>query len=335
MRIDIHAHYFPGPYLDRLTASGDRVAASLAALGAGDGPGELDGRLDLMDDAGIDVAVLSASAVGPYHMDAEDAASAARLANDLFADVAQRRPDRFAMFALLPLPHVDQSLRELDRVLGRPGVVGVAVATAILGRSIADAAFEPIYEELDRRATVLFIHPAGRGAESELIGSAGLTWPIGAPIEDTISVTHLIARGLPSRYPRLRIVNAHLGGAVPMLLQRLDNQFPRIVPDAPELPSVAARRMWYDTVSHAHVPALVAACASFGADHLVLGTDFPYVRGDHLRRAVDHLADAGLAPAELEAVAGLTAAGILGLETAAGPVVSAVPDPPPPPPRAG
>jgi aminocarboxymuconate-semialdehyde decarboxylase len=237
-------------------------------------------------------------------MDAEDAASAARLANDLFADVAQRRPDRFAMFALLPLPHVDQSLRELDRVLGRPGVVGVAVATAILGRSIADAAFEPIYEELDRRATVLFIHPAGRGAESELIGSAGLTWPIGAPIEDTISVTHLIARGLPSRYP-------------------------------PELPSVAARRMWYDTVSHAHVPALVAACASFGADHLVLGTDFPYVRGDHLRRAVDHLADAGLAPAELEAVAGLTAAGILGLETAAGPVVSAVPDPPPPPPRAG
>jgi aminocarboxymuconate-semialdehyde decarboxylase len=314
MRVDIHAHYFPGAYLERLSRYGDPASAGLAAMGAGDRPGELEARLTLMDEVGIDLQALSISALGPYLGHVGRAASAARLANDLFGELCGRWPGRFAALAVLPLPHIDAALRELDRVLGSPGFLGVAVATSIRGRSIAADAFDPLYEELDRRATVLFIHPAGRAAESPLIASSGLTWPIGAPIEDTISVVHLIARGIPFRHRRLRIVNAHLGGALPMLIERLDHQFPRAVPDAPEPPSVAARRMWYDTVGHGHAPALVAATASFGADRLVLGTDFPYVRGAYLRQAVDYIGAAGLPDTEAQAILDRNAARVLAAE---------------------
>ena len=130
------------------------------------------------------------------------------------------------------------------------------MATSILGRSLADPQFEPLYADLDRREALLYIHPAGVSACSPLIADYGLTWPIGAPIEDTISATQLIFKGIPARYPRIKIINSHLGGALPMLLQRLDNQYRWAAPEITEPPSAQARRMWYDTVGHFHVPAL-------------------------------------------------------------------------------
>jgi 6-methylsalicylate decarboxylase len=100
---------------------------------------------------------------------------------------------------------------------------------------------------------------------------------IGAPIEDTISIMHLIMHGIPG--PNIKIINSHLGGAMPMLLQRADDQYRWEAPDTPQPPSMAARRMWYDTVGHGHLPALRCAIDSFGADRLLLGTDFPYETG--------------------------------------------------------
>jgi aminocarboxymuconate-semialdehyde decarboxylase len=114
---------------------------------------------------------------------------------------------------------------------------------------------------------------------------------VGAPVEDTISVMHLITHGIPARYPDIKIINSHLGGALPMLLQRADDQYSWEAPDTPEPPSVAARRMWYDTVGHGHIPALRCAIDSFGADRMLLGTDFPYENGDIFVRAVDYIND--------------------------------------------
>jgi 6-methylsalicylate decarboxylase len=311
MRIDIHAHCFPADYLELLARDGDMSALGLRGLGAGDEPDEVATRLELMDSCEVQVQVLSSS-LGPYLPDEDGAVAAARLANDRFADLVAGHPDRFAAFAVLPLPHVGAALAELDRALIAPGFAGVIASSSILGRSIADAAFEPIYAELDRRASVLFLHPAGRSAESPLIAESGLSWTIGAPIEDTIIVIHVLARGILTRFPRLRIVNSHLGGAMPMLMARLDDLFPRAVPDAPEAPGVAARRMWYDTVSHAHRPALVAAHASFGAAQLILGTDYPFVRGDQYREAVRYVTDAGLPPEDAAAILAGNATAFLG-----------------------
>jgi 6-methylsalicylate decarboxylase len=192
-------------------------------------------------------------------------------------------------------------------------MVGVAMNATVLNHALVEPRFEPVFAELDRRAAVLYLHPAGNGACSPLISDYHLTWIIGAPIEDMISIMQLITHGIPSRYPRIKIINSHLGGAMPMLLQRADNQYKQAAPDTPEKPSVAARRMWYDSVGHGHVPALRCAIDSFGADRLVLGTDFPYEAGDIFVRAVDHISDPEFTEDEADAILEGNATALFGI----------------------
>jgi aminocarboxymuconate-semialdehyde decarboxylase len=127
---------------------------------------------------------------------------------------------------------------------------------------------------------------------------------LGAPVEDTVAALHLITRGVPSRCPGMQIVIPHLGGALPLLMSRIDATLPRVAPDAPEPAGAAVRRMWFDTVSHAHGPALAAAAASFGPERLLLGTDFPYARGDQYVEAVSYVRAAGFEAEALAAVLG-------------------------------
>jgi aminocarboxymuconate-semialdehyde decarboxylase len=183
----------------------------------------------------------------------------------------------------------------------------------VLGRSLADPAFKPLLAELDRRHAVLYVHPVGCGAGSPLIVESHLTWMVGAPVEDTVSIMQMILAGIPSRYPHMKIINSHLGGALPMILQRADNQYGWAAPDSPEKPSTAARRMWYDTVGHGHPPALRAAVDSFGADRLLLGTDFPYESGDVFRTAVTYIEQSGLDPEQARQILDGNALGVLGL----------------------
>jgi predicted TIM-barrel fold metal-dependent hydrolase len=314
MRIDIHAHYFPEKYLDLLQRFGSGATDIARHRGAGGSSEELEARLELMDSAQVQMQVLSVSPQLPYFEDETHAVEAARAINDLYADLVRRYPTRFAAFAAIPLPHIDAALVEMERALDQLHMVGVTVATSVLGRSLADPEFEPLYAELDRRGAVLYIHPAGVSACSPLIADYGLTWPIGAPIEDTISATQLIFKAIPVRYPRIKIINSHLGGALPMLLQRLDNQYRWVAPQMTEPPSTQARRMWYDTVGHFHVPALRCACESFGADRLVLGTDFPYLSGDGYRRSVSYIEDAGLSTSDAHRILDTNAASLLQLE---------------------
>jgi 6-methylsalicylate decarboxylase len=189
------------------------------------------------------------------------------------------------------MPHIDASVAEMRRALGELHMTGIAMNTSVLTRALVDPGYEPVFSELNTMSAVLYLHPAGNGACSPLIGDYHLTWMVGAPVEDTISIMQLITHGIPARYPNIKIINSHLGGALPMLLQRADDQYRWEAPGTPERPSVAARRMWYDTVGHGHVPALRCAIDSFGADRLLLGTDFPYENGDTFVRAIDYISD--------------------------------------------
>ncbi|MEJ8658097.1 amidohydrolase family protein [Streptomyces sp. MS1.AVA.4] len=301
MRTDVHAHLWSEDYLRLLESYGRDDTATQRGLGAGDSPAELDARFTMNDAAGIDHQILSVSPQTPYFPDETEAVTAARLANNHYADVVHAWPTRFSAFAALPLPHLDASLEELARALDELGMAGAGLTTSVLGRSLGDPAFRPLFEELDHRGSVLSLHPAGRDAGSPLIAENRMRWMVGAPTEDTICAMHLMLEGVPSRFPRLRIVNSHLGGALPMLLPRADQHVPWEAPDIAEMPSLAARRMYYDTVAHGHEPALRAAAESFGAGRLMLGTDFPYQTGEGLRRAVTFIEET-LVPEEAEAV---------------------------------
>jgi predicted TIM-barrel fold metal-dependent hydrolase len=311
MRIDVHAHYWTDDYLDLVTDLGHPEAGTARGLGAGGGA-ELAARLRLMDRAGVEMQVLSACPQLPYGEDGKKAATAARFVNNQYTGLVQLHPDRFRAFAALPMPHLDESIGEMGRALGDLGVAGIAMNTTVLGRALVDPDYEPIFAELNNRNAVLYLHPAGNSACSPLIGNYHLTWMVGAPVEDTISVMHLITHGIPTRYPNIKIINSHLGGALPMLLQRADDQYRWEAPDTPELPSLAARRMWYDTVGHGHVPALRCAIDSFGADRLLLGTDFPYENGDIFVRAVDYISDPQIQTDAARAILDQNASALLG-----------------------
>lgn len=111
----------------------------------------------------------------------------------------------------------------------------------------------------------------------------------------------------------MKILNSHLGGALPMLLQRMDDQLSWEASETPEKPSLAARRMWYDTVSHGHPPALRCAADSLGADRLVPGTDVPYQEGAAYERAVSYVTTSSLTRSDARHVLSVSAQALFGL----------------------
>jgi predicted TIM-barrel fold metal-dependent hydrolase len=279
--VDVHAHCTLTAYADLQNRLQPRrgepypTAAGLTPPPTTDSPEDVQQRLELMDAAGVEMQVLSHPA-GPYFADAAVAVEGARLINNSLSALVRAHPDRFAAYAVLPLPHVDESLRELRRALDELGMCGVVMACSIQRtRSPVEAEFEPVYAELDRRGAALYFHPSGNGLCSPFLNDYGLTYAAGAPLEDTTIVTHLMARAIPSRFPNINIVVAHYGGALPMLLDRLDHEAPPRVPGLAEPPSVTARRLYYDTVGHGSNVALWAAWKAFGADHLMAGSDYP------------------------------------------------------------
>ena len=312
LAIDVHAHLFPEAYLDLVQRYGKTDTGTQRGRKAGIALGEMDARFALMDAAGVHMQILSVSPQVPHFENKANAVTAAKMANDMLADAAHQWPKRFRFFAGLPMPHVDEALKEMERAFGL-GAVGVGLSTVILDRSLADAAFMPVYEEMNRRATVLFLHPAGNAIYSKLIADYHLTWMIGAPVEDSVAALHLIQQGIPTKFPDVKIINSHLGGALPVLLKRLDSITTWEYPQMPEKPSIALRRMYYDTVNYGDVPALHASIAAFGLDKMVLGSDFPYETGDLYTLSANYIRDAGLKPEETAAILGGNAARMLRL----------------------
>ncbi len=318
MRIDVHGHYLPTAYTALLARLGHPDAAAAIARMPG-GAVALDGQLAALDDAGIDRQVLSVGPLQPELPEAGAAVEAARLANDLYAAVCGQHGDRFSAFAAVPLPHVDAAIEEVARALALPGMIGVTLGCSVAGRPLDDPAFAPFFAELDRRGTVLFLHPVGACGDP-LMADYGLSWLLGATVEDSVVALRLIWSGLAARYSRLRIVVPHLGGTLPFLLQRIDDHADGFRARGQALafdgqPSACLRRFWYDT-ANGYPPALRCACEAFGADRIMLGTDFPYRTGAKLRHAVSHLEDAGLAAADVSAIQGGNAAALLGLPAA-------------------
>jgi predicted TIM-barrel fold metal-dependent hydrolase len=288
MIVDIHAHYFPRAYHDALMGIGGRsLPESARALTArpprNDDLSGIPARLEQMDDAGVQMQVLSPAASPPYAEKEADAVAAARLINDAYAELAARYPGRFAALVSLPLPHVDASLCEMARGLDELGMLGVSLTCSCVDRSTAEVEFEPLYAEMNRRRTVLSCHPIQN-------------------------------RQVPERYPNIRYVVPHLGGLIPMQLQRLDNQAPRQHPDLPEPPSVTARRFYYDTVGHGSPAALLCAWKAFGADHLVAGSDYPVLMVfETYRQTFHYIEECGLPPADVEQILHHNSQRVLGL----------------------
>jgi predicted TIM-barrel fold metal-dependent hydrolase len=317
MIVDAHAHYHPRAYNEAL----DRIAGrTLGGFAGGvhpdtDDEADIERRLRMMEEAGVGMQVLSpAAGRAPYAADETAAVDAARLWNDLAARLVARSPAEFKAFVSLPLPHIEASVRELRRGLDELGMIGVNMHISALNRSVAEDEFLPIYEEVNRRNGVIFYHPCGNGIGSSMITDYGFSSAVGTSMEDAVIVLHLIAKRIPSRYPNITFIVPHLGGPIPMLLERLDNQYPIAQRNLPEPPSVTARRFYYDTVGHGSHAALLCAWKAFGADHLLPGSDFPVLLSfESYARTFSWIREAGLPAADVEQILERTAPAALRL----------------------
>ena len=317
MIVDAHAHYHPRAYNEAL----DRIAGRpLGGFAGGvhpdtDDEAHIERRLQMMQEAGVGMQVLSpAAGRAPYAQDEGAAVEATRLWNDRAAELVTRLPDKFKAFVSLPLPHVEASLRELRRGMDELGMIGVNLHISALGRSVAEEEFLPIYEEVNRRNGVIFYHPAGNGIGSPMITEYGFSAAVGTSLEDAVIVLHLIAKRIPARYPNITFIVPHLGGPIPMLLERLDNQFSMAQRDLPEPPSVTARRFYYDTVGHGSHAALLCAWKAFGADHLLPGSDFPVLLSfESYARTFSWIREAGLPDDDVDQILERTAPPVLRL----------------------
>ncbi|NRQ34535.1 amidohydrolase [Nonomuraea sp. NN258] len=293
MRIDVHAHCYPADYLDTLRRYGSDATDVARMPCAGSTGDDIDARLRMMDQAEVDMQLLSATPQLPYFDDPEHAISAARMVNDLYREIVRAHPGRFAALAAAPLPHAEAAAAEIARAMDELGFLGVGISTVVLNRTLGDPTFEPFWAALDRRNAAVFVHAAGTGLDSPLISEHGLTWIVGAPFEDAVGVLHLLRAGVAARHPHIRFIVAHLGGPLPFLMQRIDDNYDQWNEAFPDRPSILLRRMWFDTANF-HAPALRCAVASFGADKIMLGSDFPYFRDDLYTRAVRYIAEADL-----------------------------------------
>jgi 6-methylsalicylate decarboxylase len=307
MRVDVHAHYYDSTYVERLARNGADTRPAARAPGAAM---PFDQRVGLLDGAEIRVQVLSVGALQPYFAKADEATAAARLSNDLYADICQRYGGRFSAFATVPLPHIDAALTELARAIDVLGMAGVNLGCSISSRPLDDAAFTPFFAELNRRGTVVFLHPVGYGC-GPFLEDLGLDFPLGAPFEDSIAALRLVLTGVIHRFPEIRFIVPHLGGTLPFLVTRLDNS--SVAMRWEYKPSEHLNRLWYDSIN-GNAAALRCAREAFGADRLVLGTDFPHLAIDRFNQCVSYIQDSDLLPEEKTAILDRNAQALLGLE---------------------
>lgn len=301
--IDVHAHAVSGAYaalLERLGASHD-VMHSTRNMVFPSQAEDLEKRLAVMERGNVARQIVSMSASTPYFDDVAAAREAARFINDEHAELCRSMPDRFSFFCVLPMPHVDASIAELDRALTQLGAAGVTFTTHVLGRALSDPAFAPVFAELDRRGTVMFVHPVGSACGSPMIHESNLTWTIGAPIEDAVCALQLMQADFPRRYPRLSVILPHLGGFLAFLRYRIGRSNDRWAPGA-QAPREQMRKYWYDT-SNGEPAALRASIECYGLERLLFGTDYPFWTPETgYDDAVGYIETIGLSDAEVAAI---------------------------------
>jgi predicted TIM-barrel fold metal-dependent hydrolase len=269
MRVDIHAHITPSSFAATLRDEGQLPEFGLPEWSP-------EKCLETMDRWGTSACVLSLTPPGVYLRDQETASKLARSVNEEIATTVRERPARFGGLAVLPLPDLDAALRELTYALDVLKLDGVELYTNVAGIYLGDPRWDELFDELDRRAALVLVHPLSPPYQEPLEYPSYL---IEFPMDTTRAVVNLMYSGTLQRCPNVKFVLSHLGGMVPFLAGRIrsltlrTSVYDSSVPDGP---LTYLRRMYYDTGLAANEPALRASLSLAGPDRIVFGTDWPY-----------------------------------------------------------
>lgn len=295
--IDVHTHILSREYVDRLAAHGSRryelrtdVEGRIVVIRGGARfmtltPPMFDPELRLaaMDEAGVEIELLSYTCPNCYWAEGKRAEELVRVMNDHLAEVAAKWPDRFRGLASVPLQDVDLALREVERAVDGLGLAGLIILANVNDTPLDDPRFEPFWAALDARRLPVLLHPTiPPGVEAMGMDRYALVPSVGFMIDTTLAVSRMVFAGVFERYPNWPLIVSHAGATLPFIAGRLD-QCHRFIPEArariSRPPSEYLRRLYYDTVTY-DVEALRLALRLAGPERLLYGSDYPHNIGD-------------------------------------------------------
>ena len=285
-KIDVHHHIFPSQYVKELNQMG--VEKSFGV----DFPAwKVDTSLKKMEANGIKMAILSISTPGVYFKGQDFpegfSENLARLTNEILADTRNKFPEKFGGFATIPMLDQQAAVSELQYAMDTLKLDGVCLLSNYKGRYLGDPWFDPFFRELNKRKTVVFVHPTDPGDDFDF----RLNMPnalIEAPFDTTRAVTNMMFNGIFNRYPDIRYILAHGGGTIPYLAWRLASIeyaqngkrtpllrtfYDFLVNGGPTKGLRHLKKLYYDTAHVSGEYALKALQTFAGPDHLVFGTD--------------------------------------------------------------
>jgi aminocarboxymuconate-semialdehyde decarboxylase len=273
---------------------------------------DLEKRFKDMDAAEVDMQVVSNTPqTFLYNQPPEVTAATARLQNDQIVKLIAAHPGRFAGIATLPMQAPQLAADELARAM-RAGLRGAHIGSNINGKNLDDPSLEPVWAKAAELGAFILIHPVGV-AGADRLKSYYLANLIGNPVDTTIAAASLVFGGVLERHPTLKICLSHGGGFVPYQGGRWVHGWN--VRGEPQVnlkvsPAASLRRFYFDTILHAAAP-LEYLVRAAGADHVLLGSDYPFDMGTlECARQVKAL---GIAEADRATILGEGAARLLGV----------------------
>jgi aminocarboxymuconate-semialdehyde decarboxylase len=273
-----------------------------------------DVRLRDMDRMGVDVQAIS---VAPpqyfYWAEPQVGAKLSGMVNDRLYEIVQGHPDRFVGLGTLPLQDLDLGLAELERVVDELGFHGLEICTNVNGVDFDDPRFVPFFEEVVARDLLLVVHPNGF-TQGERLSDYYLINTVGMPMDSTVFIARMIFGGVLERFSTLKVCVMHGGGYLPFYPARFDHAYEQRTDCREHIsrpPSTYLAQLSFDTM--VFDPAMIAELVRrYGADHVLLGTDYPYDMGETDPLGLIDAAD-GLCAEERSMIVGGNAARLLRL----------------------
>jgi aminocarboxymuconate-semialdehyde decarboxylase len=325
--IDVHTHMLTLDFLDLMRArSGGKYEIKKTKAGQDtiwhdgapfmtlfSGMWDYAERIQAMDAARVDVAIVSLTSPNVYWGDRATSLQAARMVNDSMAEQQRARPERIRWFCSLPWQFADDAKAELARCVAK-GAVGVMVLANIDGRDLTDPGFATIWAEIDKLKLPVLVHPtAPQGVRALHMDEFGLVPPVGFMVDTTLAFARMIYAGFIDTYPNLKLIASHGGATLPYIAGRLDRcheMIPACAEVIKEKPSRYLQRIWYDTVVYDSRALELCISVAGSPDRVLYGSDYPHNIGD----MVGCLARVNALPADqARRVAGKNAEALFGI----------------------
>ena len=296
--IDTHHHFYPPTYQKAWADWEDQ--RKIRHLGV-QSAWSRDHDIEAMDKSGVTTSILSLASTPGTWFDggAQAAHDIARMCCDFAAKMVREKPGRYGLFAPLSMLDVDATLKEIEYALDTLKADGVNLQTNYGDKWLGDAAYQPVFEELNRRKAVVYVHPLVASCCGRLnIGAFPAV--IEVPHDTTRTIVSLLVSGTFARTRDIKWLFSHAGGTIPMLAGRIESFFDRagnrdrFAPDGIE---AEFRRLFYDTANATHPASMAALTSLIPMSQITYGSDYPYYPLDqieNLRRT--------LSPQDLAAV---------------------------------